>query len=91
MASKKQILNKLRILITQKFDDPEQAFHFFDKNGDGHLSSSELKKLVSSAEINGFLSGIVASRLLKELDEDKDKRFNWREFRRAVKTLVGEA
>ncbi len=90
MASKKQILNKLRILITQKFDNPEHAFHFFDKNGDGLLSSSELKELVSSAEVNGFLSGIIASRLLKELDDDKDKKFNRREFRKAVKTLLGD-
>ncbi|MDH3650603.1 MAG: EF-hand domain-containing protein [Saprospiraceae bacterium] len=91
MASKKQILNRLKILITQKFDNPEQAFHFFDKNGDGFLSASELKHLISEAEINNFLSGIVAGRLIKKLDADKDKKFNWREFRKAVKGLLEEA
>ena len=90
MASKKQILNKLKILITQRFDNPEAAFHFFDKNGDGFLSGAELKHLVSEAEINNFLSGIVASKLIKELDADKDKQFNWREFRNAVKGLLGD-
>ncbi len=90
MASKKQILNKLRILITQKFDDPEQAFQFFDKNSDGKLSASELKKLISTAEVSRFLSSIVANKLLNELDADQDRRFDWQEFRKAVKKLMSE-
>ena len=90
MASKKQILNKLKILITQKFDSPEDAFHFFDKNGDRRMNVAELKKLVAEAEVSNFLSGIVARKLMDELDADRDKQFNWREFRRAVKKLVGE-
>ena len=90
MASKKQILNKLKILITQQFDSPEKAFHFFDKDQDGNLSGSELKKLISEADVSSFLSGIVANRLISELDEDKDKKFNWGEFRKAVKKLMKE-
>ena len=90
VASKKQILNKLRILITQKFDDPEQAFKFFDKNSDGKLSSGELKKLIADAEVNRFLSGIVANKLLDELDADQDRRFDWQEFRKAIKKLIVE-
>ena len=90
MASKKQILNKLRILITQKFDDPEQAFHFFDKDEDGKLSAGELKRLIDDAEVSRFLSGIVANKLLDELDADQDRKFDWQEFRKAVRKLIDE-
>ncbi len=90
MASKKQILSKLRILITQTFDDPKKAFNFFDKNGDGNLSVLELKTLISEAKVNSFLSGIVANKLIAELDTDKDKQFNWQEFRKAVKKLIDD-
>ncbi|NND07431.1 MAG: EF-hand domain-containing protein [Saprospiraceae bacterium] len=90
MASKKQILNKLRILITQKFDDPDEAFRFFDKNSDGMLSSAELKKLIADAEVNRFLSGIVANKLLDELDADQDRSFDWQEFRKAVRKLIDD-
>ncbi len=90
MASKKQILNKLKILITQKFESPEEAFRFFDKNGDGQMTASELKNLISDADVNRFLSGVVARKLLDELDSDQDRKFNWREFRKATKKLLGE-
>ena len=46
MASKKKILNKIRILITQKFDSPEDAFNFFDKDSDGKLNRKEIVKLL---------------------------------------------
>jgi len=35
MTTKESILNKLQILITNHFDSPEDAFSFFDKDGDG--------------------------------------------------------
>lgn len=90
MASKKEILNKIRILITQKFDSPEDAFKFFDKNGDGFLDRKELKKLVKEAKVAGYVSGIVAKKMIKGLDEDKDKKFNWNEFKKAVDNLIAE-
>lgn len=90
MASKKKILNKLKILISQKFDSPQEAFAFFDKNGNGRMSVSELKTLVSEAEVNSWLSGVVAKKLITELDMDKDRQFNWREFRRATKKLMAD-
>ncbi|MBT8191439.1 MAG: EF-hand domain-containing protein [Bacteroidia bacterium] len=90
MASKKEILNKLRILITQNFDNIEDAFHFFDKNGDGQLEKNELKNLIRQAEVNRIFSGIVASKMLNELDNNDDDRFNWKEFKKAVNTLLNE-
>ena len=40
MLSKETILNKIQILITHHFNTPEEAFAFFDKDGDGKLSQS---------------------------------------------------
>jgi len=90
MASKREILNKIRILITQSFKTPKQAFHFFDKNKDGYLNKKELKKLVKNAKVSGLISGIVAGKMLDGLDSDKNKKFDWTEFKNAVDSLVGE-
>ena len=88
MASKKEILGKIRILITQKFDNPEDAFNFFDKNGDGYLEYGEVKKLVKKAKVSGYLSGIVANKIIRGLDKDVNKRLNWKEFSKATKELL---
>lgn len=90
MAGRKEILKKIRILITQEFDNPQDAFNFFDKNGDGYLNTSELTKLVKSASVNGFLSKMVAKTIIKGLDNDTNKKLNWKEFSKAVKKLMEE-
>lgn len=91
MASKKDILKKIRILITQSFDTPKEAFEFFDKNSDGYLTKKELKRLVKSAKVSRLLSGIVADSMLKGLDADKNKKFDWREFKAAATKLMDES
>ena len=88
--TKKEILKKVRILITQHFNDPLDAFNFFDKNSDGYLEKGELKKLIQKAEVNKFLSGIVARKMLDGLDQDENQKFDWREFRKAVNKLLKE-
>ncbi len=88
MASKKEILGKIKILITQSFDNPEEAFNFFDKNGDGYLEYGEVKKLVKKAKVSGYLSGIVANKIIRGLDKDTNKKLNWKEFRKATKELL---
>ena len=88
MASKKEILKKIRILITQKFNSPEEAFKFFDKDKDGYLTKKELKVLVKEANVNRFLSGTVASKMIESLDKDKNKKFNWKEFKASVDKLL---
>ena len=90
MASKKEILKKIRILITRKFENPEEAFGFFDKNGDQYLEKDELKDLIKQAKVNRFISGIVANKMLDGLDEDENRKFDWKEFRKAVNELIEE-
>ena len=88
MASKKEILNRVKILLTQTFKNPEDAFAFFDKDGDKKLTKKELKSLIKSAKVNGFVSGIAAGKMIKGLDKSGDKKLNWEEFKNAVNSLL---
>lgn len=87
MASKKTILNKIQILITNRFETPEEAFRFFDKNSDGKLKKSEIVELLKKAEINGFIRGLVGSKLIEGYDENGDELINWKEFKKAVEKI----
>ena len=88
MASKREILDKIRILITQKFNTPEEAFQFFDRNQDGYLQKKELKKLIRAAKVGRLISGIVASKMISGLDLDKNNKFDWQEFKKAIDDLI---
>ncbi|WP_301161993.1 EF-hand domain-containing protein [uncultured Winogradskyella sp.] len=84
MTTKEAILNKIQILITNHFNTPEQAFTFFDKDGNGKLSKDEIVKLLKQAEISGFIRGIVSSKLIEGYDIDGDELINWEEFKLAI-------
>lgn len=84
MESKQTILNKIQILITNHFETPEKAFDFFDEDGDGKLSKTEIVKLLKEAEISGFIRGIVGSKLIEGYDKNYDGYINWKEFKAAV-------
>ena len=88
MASKKEILSKIQILISTQFDDPKAAFDFFDKNKDGSLNKKEIKKLLKSAKVSGLLRSIVASKIIEGLDKNKGKKVEWTEFQSIVKDLM---
>ncbi len=87
MGAKEDILSKIRILVTNHFETPEKAFHFFDEDKNGKLKKSEIKELLKEAEVNGFLTGIVASELLKGYDKDNDEAISWKEFQVAIAEL----
>jgi len=87
MASKKSILRKIQILVTNHFDTPEDAFNFFDKSGNGRLNKKEIVKLLKEAEISGFLRGIVSSKLIEGYDNGGDGYINWKEFKAAVEEI----
>jgi len=88
MGAKEDILSKIRILVTNHFETPEKAFHFFDGDKDGKLKKAEIKKLLKEAEISGFLTGIVANELLKGYDKDNDDAISWEEFKVAIDELT---
>lgn len=87
MGTKENILRKIRILITNQFDSPEEAFAFFDADGDKELRKSEIKKLLNAAEVSGFLRGVVANELLKGYDKSSDDTISWDEFKVAIAEL----
>ncbi len=84
MTTKDRILNKLQILITQKFDSPEQAFAFFDEDGNGTLSKNEIKQLLKEAEVSGFIRSMVASALIEGYSKDGNDHVSWEEFKAAL-------
>ena len=66
---------------------PEDAFSFFDADSDGKLKKSEIVKLLKQAEINGFIRGLVGSKLIEGYDKTGDELIDWTEFKTAVKKI----
>ena len=90
MATKESILNKIQILITNHFETPEEAFNFFDKDGNGKLDRKEITKLLKEAKISGFIRGIVAKKLIEGYDSNLDDYVDWEEFKRAIDEIANE-
>ena len=88
MSTKKEIVSKIRIVLTNHFETPEKAFSFFDKNSDGALSKKEIVKLLKQAEVSGFLRGLIASKLVSGYDFSDDNKVDWKEFRKALKEMA---
>lgn len=84
MGTKEDILNKIQILITNHFKTPEEAFAFFDKDGDGKLTKGEIVELLKKAEISGFIRGMVSSKLVEGYDKNGDDLIDWAEFKQAI-------
>lgn len=91
MATKESILNKLQILISTQFSTPEEAFAFFDEDGDKRLDRKEIVRLLKDAEINGFIRGLVASKLIEGYDTSKDEYISWAEFKAAIDEIEKDA
>ncbi|GAA4242935.1 EF-hand domain-containing protein [Winogradskyella psychrotolerans] len=91
MLSKETILHKIQILITNHFETPEDAFAFFDKDGDGKLNKAEIVKLLKDAEITGFIRGMVSSKLIEGYDKDGDDLISWKEFKSAIDEITEES
>ncbi|MGB3608247.1 MAG: EF-hand domain-containing protein [Psychroserpens sp.] len=91
MTSKKEILRKIEIVVTNHFNSPEAAFSFFDSNGDKSLSKEEIVKLLKQAEISGFIRGMVSSKLTEAYDKDRDGRVNWTEFKFAIDEIMNKS
>jgi Ca2+-binding EF-hand superfamily protein len=87
MIAEESVLRKIRILITNQFDSPEEAFRFFNSEKKGRLKKFEIKKMLRAAVINDFIGDNVASELLKGHDVSSDDTINWEEFKVAIAAL----
>jgi Ca2+-binding EF-hand superfamily protein len=87
MGAKEDILSKIQILITNHFNTPEQAFAYFDKDKDGKLTKGEITDLLKQAEINGFIRGMVSSKLIEGYDKSRDELIDWEEFKVAISKI----
>jgi Ca2+-binding EF-hand superfamily protein len=87
MTTEESILNKVQILITKHFKTPEEAFNYFDADNDQKLSKGEIVQLLKEAEINGFLRGIVSSKLVEGYDRNADELIDWQEFKMAISKI----
>lgn len=88
MPSKAEILVKIKNLLSDRFESPEAAFQFYDKDGSGSLTKSEIKQMLNDAEVSGWLSGLVTKALIKGLDLDQDGEITWSEFEGEVDKLL---
>lgn len=87
MGAKENILRDIHTLMTEKFKNPEEAFHYFDKDKDGALNKSEIKDLLKEAGVSGFIRGLVAKEMIKGYDKSGDDTINWEEFKVATAEL----
>lgn len=87
MGTKENILRDVHSLITKKFNSPEEAFTFFDKDKDGALNKSEIKDLLKEAGVGGLIRGLVAGEMIKGYDKSGDDTINNEEFKVAIAEL----
>jgi len=90
MASKKDILNKLKILITRRFKSDEDAFNYFDKNSNLYLDREEVVDLLKEAGVNRWISALAANQIIDKFDKDGNNELDWQEFKAAIKALGNE-
>jgi calmodulin len=65
-------------------DDVKKTFDLFDKNGDGFITTKELRRVLSCLKIN-MTDGEIDT-MLRETDFDHDGRVSYDEFLLLVKT-----
>jgi len=87
MASKKDILKKLKILITRRFESDEDAFNYFDKNSNLYLDRDEVVDLLKEAGVNRWISALAANQIIDKFDKDGNEQLDWKEFKQAIKAL----
>ena len=90
MASKKEILGKLKILITRRFETDEDAFNYFDKNSNLYLDRDEVVELLKEAGVNRWISALAANQIIDKFDKDGNSQLDWQEFKGAIKALGNE-
>jgi calcium-dependent protein kinase len=56
------------------------AFRLFDRNGDGKISTEELKLVLDTGDVNDILGGKDIDAIMKEVDSSGDGHIDFQEF-----------
>jgi Ca2+-binding EF-hand superfamily protein len=86
---KDELRTKVGKLVRDRFaGDYHQAFDHYDRDvKNGKVSRNELTKLLADADVGTWLSrGIWASRIIEELDTDRDGSISELEFREVMES-----
>ena len=90
MASKKDVLNKIKILLTRRFKSDKDAINFFDKDSNLYLDKSEVAELLKEAGVSRWITSLAASQIIAKFDQDGNDQLDWQEFKTAIKALSKE-
>jgi Ca2+-binding EF-hand superfamily protein len=90
MEVKESVLRKVRILITNQFDSPEEALCFFDSENEGRLKKHELKKMLRAGVESDFIGARGANDLLIGYDATSNDTINWEEFKMEIYKYEGK-
>jgi len=63
-----------------KEDVCRQAFRVFDKDGDGHITTEELKAVLGDDEVEGVVGAATIQALMGQVDKDGDGTIDFSEF-----------
>ena len=93
MASREQeeLVDKIQKLLRKKYGDASiesmrKLFDEYDRDKDQKISPEELERLLKDAEIgNGLTRGAWVRGVVGALDQNGDKKIDWKEFSDAVK------
>ncbi len=90
MSSKKEVLNKIKILLSRRFKTDKEAFKFFEKNSNLYLDKSEVAALLKEAGVSRWITSLAAGQIIAKFDKDGNKELDWQEFKGAIKELSKE-
>lgn len=68
--------------INQTGDEVREQFAFFDRNGDGYIEKSELKKGLKM--LNQKMDKAQMKRMIKDADLDGDGKISFEEFQQIL-------
>jgi Ca2+-binding EF-hand superfamily protein len=83
--TKEKILANIEVLMRSKFETPEEAFQYYDRDSDGFLTKDDFKILLKEAEVHVIIRGLVAEFMMQSFDQNNDKTVSWQEFQEAIK------
>lgn len=78
--TEQELMEKIKIMIVRRFDSPQDAFNFFDKDHNKGLNKIELTALLKEAGVSGFIRSLAATKIIHTLDRNKDGLLQWEEL-----------